>query len=91
MNPAAACASVSLSPKAAACRMTSPTKAPEATFYNGLLYVARATAMLPIDMEALLHQHGAPKDPFGGAPWLKRPFDVLKAAFEDALGNTIEL
>lgn len=65
--------------------------AEEANWYNGLLYVARAAAILQVDVDALLHRHGAPEEPFGSSPWQKRPFEVLKAAFEEILGEPIEL
>ena len=62
-----------------------------ASWFFGNLYVCKAAAMMPIDLDRLLHQHGAPKTPFGSEPWQERPLDVLKAAFEEVLGETIDL
>ena len=60
-------------------------------YWDGSSYVSLATNMSSADVDALLHKHGAPADPFGNEAWQQRPFDVLKSAFEEVLGQTIDL
>jgi len=62
-----------------------------AHYWDGHSYVALAAAMTLLEVDELLHKHGAPSDPFGSAAWDRRPFDVLKSAFEEVLRERIEL
>lgn len=61
------------------------------TFWDGNSHVCLATAMRSTEVDRLLHRHGAPELPFSTHPWEKRPFDVLKNAFEEVLGVPIDL
>ena len=49
----------------------------------------RATDVYGTELKHLMHQHGAPLDPFSSEPWDKRPYDVLQPLFSELLGEEI--
>lgn len=65
-----------------------------ATFYafqDGADAIYAAMGKEKEEANAALHRHGAPPSPFGHDAWPMPPFNVLKSAFEEALGETLDI
>ena len=60
-------------------------------FQDGANAIYRAMGKAKDEGNAALHRHGAPPYPFGPDVWPLHPFDVLKPAFEEALGETLDI
>ena len=56
-------------------------------FEDGRRAIAQPAGRNQAESAALLTKHGAPPKPYDYQPWANHPFDVLKGAFEEALGR----
>ena len=59
-------------------------------YTEGEDFLCQATDLDNTELATLLHRHGAPAEPFH-EDWLKRPYDVLKPAFEFLLNEQLTI
>ena len=60
-------------------------------FQHGRDAIYQALGQDQAEADQTFRRHGASLQPFDYAAWPTHPFDVLKGAFEEALGETLEV